>query len=154
MAQLILEELNNGVDKIVVFGLHTRALDNLAHGLADGGIRCVRIDGQSSESERVESVRAFQSDSDCRVFLGNIRAAGTGITLTAAAEVIVFEPDWSPANNAQALMRVHRLSQTRNVRARFIALANSIDVQVITTLASKTAALAAIGFDGLTAPPV
>ena len=154
MAQLILEELNNGVDKIVVFGLHTRALDNLAHGLADGGIRCVRIDGSSSESERVESVRAFQSDSDCRVFLGNIRAAGTGITLTAAAEVIVFEPDWSPANNAQALMRVHRIGQDRNVRARFIALANSIDVQVITTLASKTAALAAIGFDGLTAPPV
>jgi SNF2 family DNA or RNA helicase len=154
MAELLKEELANGVDKIVVFGLHRRALDIVSDRLGDAGIGCVRLDGQSSESERVESVRAFQGDSDCRVFLGNIRAAGTGITLTAAAEIIVFEPDWSPANNAQALMRVHRLGQTRNVRARFIALANSIDVQVINTLASKTSALARIGFDGLTAPPV
>lgn len=154
MTELVAEELNNGVDKIVLFGIHTRALDLIRDGLAARGFGCAVIDGRSSESERVESVRAFQGDADCRVFLGNIRAAGTGITLTAASEIVVFEPDWSPANNAQALMRVHRLGQTRNVRARFIALANSIDVQVITTLASKTAALAAIGFDGLTAPPV
>lgn len=154
MTELILEDLNNGVDKIVLFGIHTRALDIIRDGLGARGVGSVVLDGRSSEKERVESVRAFQGDPDCRVFVGNIRAAGTGITLTASSDIIVFEPDWSPANNAQALMRVHRIGQARTVRARFIALANSIDVQVINSLASKTAALASIGFDGLTAPPV
>lgn len=100
----------------------------------------------------MDAVLRFQGEPDCRFFAGNIRAAGTGLTLTAASEIVIFEPDWSPANNLQALMRVHRLGQKNNVRARFIALANSIDVNVIDTLAHKTAALASIGFDGLTAP--
>ena len=149
LVELISEELENGIEKIVLFGLHKSSIGIVQRGL--GRFGCVRIDGSVGEQDRVQAIQDFQNGS-ARVFIGNIRAAGTGITLTAASEIVVFEPDWSPANNAQALMRVHRLGQTQTVRARFVALANSIDVNVIDTLAHKTAALAAIGFDGLTAP--
>lgn len=66
------------------------------------------------------------------------------MTLTAAADVIMFESDWSPAGNAQALMRVHRIGQERSVRARFISLAGSIDEHVSNVVARKTAAIAQI----------
>jgi len=66
------------------------------------------------------------------------------LTLTAAADVIMFESDWSPAGNAQALMRVHRIGQERSVRARFISLAGSIDEHVSNVVARKTAAIAQI----------
>lgn len=143
---LLKEELANGLEKVVVFGIHKRALSTICEGLAASGFRTVRIDGSTSERERMEAVRAFQDDPDCRVLVGNIRAAGTGLTLTSAADIIMFESDWSPAGNAQALMRVHRIGQTRSVQARFISLAGSIDTVVSDTVARKTAAIAKTGF--------
>ncbi len=143
--ELLLEELRDGLDKVVVFGIHRRALDSIAAGLQRGGETFVRFDGETSERDRQGAVEAFQRNDGPRVFLGNIRAAGTGLTLTAAADVILFESDWSPAANAQALMRVHRIGQTRAVRARFISLANSLDVMVSEIVAEKTAAIAKIG---------
>lgn len=63
----------------------------------------------------------------------------------------MLESDWAPANNAQALNRVHRIGQECQVRARFITLANSIDQLVNETLTRKTAAILKVGFgDGLT----
>jgi SNF2 family DNA or RNA helicase len=81
------------------------------------------------------------------VFVGNIRAAGTGLTLTAASDLILFESDWAPAANAQAIKRIHRIGQKNECRARFITLANSIDEMVTKTVVSKTAAIAASGYE-------
>jgi SWI/SNF-related matrix-associated actin-dependent regulator 1 of chromatin subfamily A len=142
--ELLKEELHNGLGKVVVFGIHRRGLDHLQSGLLDGGVGVARIDGSTAERNREEAVRAFQSDPECRVFLGNIRAAGTGLTLTAASDVIMFESDWAPAANAQAIMRVHRIGQNRSVSARFITLANSIDEHVSAVVARKTAAIAQV----------
>lgn len=147
-ARLLIEELHNGLEKVVVFGIHTRALDILEGALRDAGVDCVRVDGQTAERDRVHAVELFQGGERCRVFLGNIRAAGTGLTLTSAADVIMFESDWSPAANAQAIMRIHRVGQKQDCRARFIVLANSIDEVVEQTVARKTAAIAKIGFGG------
>lgn len=144
-AELLLEELRDGLEKVIVFGVHVRALGHIKQGLDKGGVRNVLVDGATSEKGRVEGVRAFQNEDDCRVLLGNIRAAGTGLTLTAACDVIMFEQDWSPAANAQALMRVHRIGQERAVNARFISLANSIDEYVAETVARKTASLIKLG---------
>lgn len=146
-AELLCEELQNGLDKAVVMGIHTRALDVVRVALAAKGIKAVGISGATSEAERVKAVEAFNNDPETRVFVGNIRAAGTGLTLTAAADIIMLESSWSPADNAQALMRVHRIGQTRNVRARFISLANSIDEVVSATVARKTAAIAELGVE-------
>jgi len=128
-------------------GVHTRALMSLAEGLERAGVRAVMITGATSEAQRVAAVQEFQNDPACKVFIGNVRAAGTGLTLTAAAEIVMFESSWTPAENAQALMRVHRIGQTRTVRGRFISLANSIDEVVVETVARKTSSISQIGVD-------
>lgn len=142
--ELLKEELHNGLEKVVVFGIHTRALDHIENALRDHGIESVRVDGSTGDKDRGHNVELFQGSARHRVFLGNIRAAGTGLTLTAAADVIMFESDWAPAANAQAIMRVHRIGQERSVSARFITLANSIDEHVSAVVARKTAAIAQV----------
>lgn len=143
--EMLKEEMKDGAGKRVVFGIHTAALRRIRGGLEDSGIGCTGITGETSERDRTIAMSAFADDPDCRVFVGNIRAAGTGLTLTASADVDMFESDWSPAGNAQAIMRIHRVGQTKTCRARFITLANSIDVVVSETVARKTANIAKIG---------
>ena len=143
-SKLIAEELHNGRDKLVVFTWHTKAAEIITSYLAGEGLHATLVDGKTKEIDRVAAVQSFQNDPDHRVFVGNIRAAGTGLTLTAASDLDMFESSWAPADNAQALMRVHRIGQSRNVRARFISLAGSIDEVVSETVARKTAAIASI----------
>ena len=109
--------------------------------------------GDTPERERVEAVERFQNDPSVQVFLGNIKVAGTGLTLTASCEIDMVESDWSPAGNAQALKRVHRYGQENTVQARFITLANSIDVEVNKTVQAKTAAIAEIEGTSMNAAP-
>jgi SWI/SNF-related matrix-associated actin-dependent regulator 1 of chromatin subfamily A len=144
--KLITEELENGLDKVVIFCIHRRAVEIVSAGLLARGHNSVCVTGSVEERDRIKAVDAFQRDSAVRAFVGNIRAAGTGLTLTAAADIVMLESDWSPAANSQALNRVHRIGQDRQVRARFISLANSIDDHVTATVARKTQAILKMGF--------
>lgn len=145
--ELAAEELHSGLDKLVVMGVHTEALKTIRRGLEARGFGVVMLTGETPEKQRIEAVRSFQEEPAVRVFVGNVRAAGTGLTLTAASRLDMFESSWTPADNAQALMRVHRLGQERRVEARFVSLADSIDDVVTATVARKTAAIAKIGID-------
>lgn len=153
-AEMIREELAQSGDKRVVYGIHRDVLQFLHRELNAKGLRAVLVQGGVSERERMAAVHSFQNDPECRVFIGNIRAAGTGITLTAACEMDILESDWSPAGNAQAIMRVHRIGQTRNVQARFITLANSFDVKVNEIVAEKTRNIAMIEGEAMAAAPL
>lgn len=152
-AHQLLEELQWSGDKRAVYGVHVNALAYVRDFLVRNGIHAVLVQGNTSEAERIAAVQSFQYDTNCKVFIGNIRAAGTGITLTAACEIDMLESDWTPAGNAQAIMRVHRLGQTRNVRARFLTLANSFDETVNRVVADKTAAIAEIEGEAMHAAP-
>jgi len=143
-AKLVAEEMRSGRDKLVIFTAHTRAAEIITHALTAEGLRVSLVDGKTKETDRMAHVKSFQEDPEHRIFVGNIRAAGTGLTLTAAADLDMFESSWAPADNAQAIMRVHRIGQGRKVNARFISLANSIDEVVAETVARKTAAIASI----------
>jgi SWI/SNF-related matrix-associated actin-dependent regulator 1 of chromatin subfamily A len=143
--ELLLEELKDGLQKVVVFGVHRRALAHIGQGLRSQGVSHVEFTGDTSDRGRGDAVRRFQEDDLCRVFLGNIRAAGNGLTLTAAADVIMFESDWTPAGNAQALQRVHRIGQDKQVHARFVVLANSVDEYVSEVVARKTRDILKLG---------
>lgn len=148
-AAILLDELLMGRGKVVVMGWHTKPLKLIQEVLTQARIKSVMLTGENSESQRVEAVRAFQNDADCQVFLGNIRAAGTGLTLTASCEIDMFESSWTPADNAQALMRVHRIGQNNTVRGRFITLADSIDEHVQATVLRKVASIAGTGINML-----
>lgn len=154
-ADMLANEIKYGVsDKKVVFGVHKSGLSIIESVLEKNGIKSVKITGDTPEKERDKLKDIFQNDKDCKVFIGNIRAAGTGLTLTASCEIDMFESDWSPAGNAQAIMRVHRIGQTRNVFGRFITLADSIDEDVNDIVVKKTVAIATIDSAEMIAAPV
>ena len=140
-ARQLVDEIAGGLDKVVVFCAHRRPVEILCAALTQHGIGFVKIDGSVLDKARGQAVDAFQTDPAVKVFIGNIVAAGTGITLTAASQLVMLESDWTPANNAQALKRVHRIGQTAHTHVRFISLAKSIDEEVSKSVARKTRAI-------------
>lgn len=134
---IVEDELKTGaIKKIVIFAHHKQVISFLKLKLKAYNPQV--IDGSTGAYARTTAVDNFQFNDDARVFIGQTTAAGTGITLTAAHEVVVLEPDWVPANNAQAIMRCHRIGQKYPVRARFVRLADTLDDYISDTLARKT----------------
>jgi SNF2 family DNA or RNA helicase len=141
--ELLQDELAAGaLDKVVVFAHHREVLRALASGLDRYGV--VVIDGNTSPGQRQAAIDRFQSHPKIRVFLGQITAAATAITLTAASHVVFAEASWVPADNLQAAKRVHRIGQTRPVVVRFVSLAGSLDEAITEVLRRKARLLAQI----------
>lgn len=152
-SQMLKWELDAGAAKRVAFFVHTEPLLYLRNFLQKHGYQCVVAYGDTPEVERQDAVKRFMEDPNVSVFLGNMRVAGVGLTLTESSEIDIVESDWSPANNAQAIKRVHRYGQTEEVHGRFITLAKSIDEVVNRIVAQKTANIAEIeGFSMAAAP--
>ncbi|KAF5659326.1 hypothetical protein FDENT_13940 [Fusarium denticulatum] len=108
--------------KSVVFSYWTKMLDLIGFALNSQGFQFQRIDGQSSMSQRKAALETFGSDPEYNVMLASIGAAGEGIDLTSASIVHIVEPHWNPMAEAQAVDRVHRIGQQKDVYViRYIA---------------------------------
>lgn len=153
-AQMLKMELDAGTGKRVVFCVHTEPLLYVERYLKKYGYGVVKTYGDMNDKDRQSSVERFMNDPNVHVFVGNIRVAGVGLTLTESHEIDMLESDWSPAGNAQAIKRVHRYGQINSVRARFITLANSLDEVVNSIVAQKTASIAEIEGHAMTAAPL
>jgi SNF2 family DNA or RNA helicase len=140
--ELLEMELLGGMPKVLIAAHHLAVLDGLQTRLAQ--FNPVRFSGEVSAKQRQGNVDQFQSDPACRVALCQIQAGGVGITLTAAAEVVFVEQSFVPGDNAQLADRVHRIGQNQQVRARFLALTNSVDAVVAEALARKSAAISEV----------
>lgn len=137
------EQLDNSImDKVVVFAWHRSVLDLLEAGLAD--LAPVRLDGSTSTADRNHAVRAFQSDPNCRVFLGQLVAAGTAINLDAADDVVIVEPSWVPMENYQAASRVENVGLRKAVTVSWLSAPGTLDGQIMASLRIKTAQISAI----------
>lgn len=140
-AKLVIEELKSGTtDKLVVMAHHRRAIEIVAEAMRAAKINVGVIVGGVPEKERERIVRSFQDDTGpdgIRVIIGNIAAAGTGLTLHAAAKIDMLESAWTPADNVQAIRRVRRRGQTRPTFGRFVMLANSFDQTVASIVTRK-----------------
>ena len=130
------------IDKLVIFAVHSQVIEQARHHLRKFGV--VTLYGGTPTKKRQDNIDLFQHDPATRVFIGNIQAAGTGITLTAAKEVAFLEQSWVPAENAQAAMRCHRLGQMRPVRVRFFCCEGSVDEEVSRILIKKTRDIATV----------
>lgn len=107
--------------KSVVFSGWTSHLDLIQIALEENDIRFVRLDGKMSRTQRATSLQVFRDDPTITVILVSITAGGLGLNLTTASRVFVMEPQFNPAAEAQAVERVHRLGQKREVTiTRFI----------------------------------
>lgn len=119
---------NNPDEKLVVFAHHTDVLAVLHVALARYGV--VKISGGTHPNDRGPLVHEFQTNPKTRVFLGQTIAAGTSITLTAASTVLMVEQEWTPADNYQAVSRVHRIGQIEPVTVYLAYAAKTLDERI------------------------
>ena len=115
----------------VVFSGWTTTFEIIQPQLNKKGIRCVRLDGTSSESQRSRVIDAFRKNSDITVLLATITCGGVGLDLTAASRAYIMEPQWNPMSESQALDRIHRLGQEKEVETIRYVVRNSYEEQVL-----------------------
>lgn len=95
------------------------------------------VTGSVGLKKRDKEVDRFQEDPNCRVFIGNIGAAGTGITLTAAVHLVFAELDWSPADMEQAEDRIHRIGQEFVAFIHYLVIRGSMEAGMVGILIEK-----------------
>lgn len=123
--------------KIVVMAHHKDVVQAIMDALAEEKIEAVSLTGETPMQTRQDNVDRFQREPSCRVFVGNIQAAGVGITLTAASHVIFAELDWVPGNMTQAEDRCHRIGQTDSVLVQHLVLEGSLSARMAKVLIDK-----------------
>ena len=114
--------------KVLIFSQFKTTLDIIqSYASHLRGWACCRIDGSISQSERSEQIKAFNMDDEYRLFLLSTRAGGQGINLVAADTVILFDSDWNPQQDLQAMDRAHRIGQTRPVIVYRLATRGTVE---------------------------
>jgi SNF2 family DNA or RNA helicase len=136
VGSIVWDELKSGAyDKVVLIAHHLEVIDALKRQLLD--FHPLVLTGELSAVKREAVVHAFQTSPKNRVFIGQIDAAGVGITLTAAHQLVFAEQSYVPGANAQAADRIYRIGQTKSVLIRVMSAAGSVDERVAEILSTK-----------------
>lgn len=139
-ADYLVDFLEEGKMKIVVWAVHHVVIDMLMQRLE--AFSPVKIDGRSSIADRRFAVDAFLNKSSVRVFVGNITAAGTGLTLIGprceCSDAFFVESSYTPGDNQQAGARIHRLGQKDGVLCRVFTARRTIDDRIQSIITRKT----------------
>ncbi len=101
--------------KILIFSQFTMQLNVLEDYCALRGYQFCRIDGQNDISSRDVQMKDFNTNPNLKIFLLSTRAGGLGINLVSADTVIIYDIDWNPQNDNQAMDRAYRIGQVRPV---------------------------------------
>jgi SWI/SNF-related matrix-associated actin-dependent regulator 1 of chromatin subfamily A len=125
----------NGIQKLVLFAHHINVLDGLRAGLDE--FNPAIIVGSTTPEDRQGQVDRFQEDGSCRLFLGSLKAAGVGLTLTAASHVVMAEADYNPSVNNQAEDRTHRKGQMNSVLIQYILQDETLDAHLVRLVVAK-----------------
>ncbi|KAI1322468.1 P-loop containing nucleoside triphosphate hydrolase protein [Xylariaceae sp. FL0255] len=118
-------------EKCIVFSSWKSTLDLARSSLREHGIRCVQVDGRVKPKQREQIFHDFTHHEDVRVLLLSLACGSSGLTLTAASRVYLMEPQWNPSTEEQAMARVYRIGQTRNVTTIRYIMNNSIEMHVL-----------------------
>ena len=122
-------------EKLVVMTYHKIAMDDIYSKFKK---IAVKIDGSTKASDRQKAVDDFQNNPDIKLFVGQIIAAGVGITLTAASTLAFVEYSPVPAHHAQAEDRIHRKGQTESVSIVYLTADGTVETKIAQTLVSKS----------------
>lgn len=124
-------ELNK---KTIIFCNFNDEMDSFIRHFGD---KCVCVRGGMSDKQKQHAVDRFQEDDSCMVFVGQIKAAGVGLTLTKAEIVIMNSLDWVPGNHEQAEDRAYRIGQSETVNIYYMLMDDTIDTLVWNILNEK-----------------
>ena len=140
-------QLARNVGKVVFFAKHLDVMDVAEATFEKRGIGYSSIRGDQTPKARKENIEAFLTDPSVEVIVCSLSAAGVGINLQVASNVVLAELSWTSAEQTQAIDRVHRIGQTEPVTAWRIIAAQTIDSQLAQLIDDK-AGLAARALDG------
>ena len=116
--------------RVLVFSQSRAMLDGIQAAAEAAGWRFCRIDGSVPAAERARRVAAFQSDDSISLFLLTSAVGGVGLTLTGADRVVVLDPSWNPAADAQAVDRAYRMGQTRDVAVYRLITCGTVEEKI------------------------
>ena len=146
----MLDRLHKDGHQVLIFSQMTKVLNIIEDYLNYRNWRYCRIDGQTNIDDRQKAMDVFnaeatggkngtrnKADDRCFVFMLSTRAGGLGINLTAADTCIIFDSDWNPHADSQAMDRCHRLGQTRPVAVYRLLTCGSVDIEMMEKQVSK-----------------
>ncbi len=140
-------QLARNVGKVVFFAKHIDVLDQALAHFAAAGITTTSIRGDQTTTARQAAIDAFTNDDAVQVIVCSLLAAGVGVNLQAASNVVLAELSWTSAEQTQAIDRVHRIGQELPVTAWRILAAQTIDTRIAELIDQKSG-LAARALDG------
>jgi len=140
-------QLARSAGKVVFFAKHIDVMDAAEESFAQRGVRFSSIRGDQTPTARQANIDAFVNDPDVAVAVCSLTAAGVGLNLQIASNVVLAELSWTNAEQTQAIDRSHRIGQTEPVTAWRIIAAQTIDTRIAELIDSK-AGLAARALDG------
>ncbi|KAF6750783.1 P-loop containing nucleoside triphosphate hydrolase protein [Ephemerocybe angulata] len=133
-------------NKVLIFTKSVKLLEMLDFHLNYKSYPFVKLDGSTKQSDRMPLIDQFNSDPDLFIFLISTLAGGTGLNLTAANKVVIFDPNWNPAQDLQAKDRAFRIGQTRDVTVCRLLAAGTIEELIYARQIYKQQQMA-IGYD-------
>jgi len=128
----------NSDGKLVVMATHKFTIKKLMEEFGD---IAVKVDGSVSGADRDKAVQQFQNNDKIKLFIGNMKAAGVGLTLTAASAMAFLELPWTPGDLSQAMDRIHRIGQEEVCNYYFLLAENTIEEKIANMLDKKTKTL-------------
>jgi SNF2 family DNA or RNA helicase len=140
-------QLARSAGKVVFFAKHIDVMDVAEETFAKRGIRFSSIRGDQTRTVRQKQIDAFANDPDVAIAVCSLTAAGVGINLQVASNIVLAELSWTDAEQTQAIDRSHRIGQTEPVTAWRIIAAQTIDARIAELIDGK-AGLAARALDG------
>ncbi|KAL5715233.1 ATP-dependent DNA helicase ddm1 [Ranunculus cassubicifolius] len=138
LLERLLTQLFARKHKVLIFSQWTKILDLIHYYFSEKGIEVCRIDGSVKLEERRRQIQEFNDvNSELRIFLLSTRAGGLGINLTAADTCILYDSDWNPQMDLQAMDRCHRIGQTKPVHVYRLSTSHSVEGRMLKRAFSK-----------------
>lgn len=145
-------QLQRSVGKVVFFAKHIDVMDAAEAHFAASGLRTISIRGDQTTTARQQAIDAFNTDPGVAIAVCSLTAAGVGLNMQAASNVVLAELSWTAAEQTQAIDRVHRIGQDEPVTAWRIIAAHTIDTKIAELIDSKQG-LAQRALDGAQLDP-
>ncbi|XP_069842992.1 probable global transcription activator SNF2L1 [Dendropsophus ebraccatus] len=128
----LLRKLKEQGSRVLIFSQMTRLLDILEDYCMWRGYEYCRLDGQTPHEEREEAIERFNAPNSSKfIFMLSTRAGGLGINLATADVVILYDSDWNPQVDLQAMDRAHRIGQTKTVRVFRLITDNTVEERIV-----------------------
>ena len=134
----LLKSMKSKGSRVLIFSQMSRLLDILEDYCMFRGYQYCRIDGQTSHEDRIQAIDEYNKEgSEKYIFLLTTRAGGLGITLNTADIVVLYDSDWNPQADLQAMDRAHRIGQKKQVYAFRFVTENAVEERILERAAQK-----------------